>query len=159
MTVVEFSTSVKDYQTREPDPSDSWDIGDVDGYVDNVTARPSDELQPYYACSLGKEFPDSVGPGSTLYVVVADYTSGCTFGRTGAQGQVLDAFEDPQEAQALAEAARATTEYNFTYEGVTYRADWMGYFESLSSLDIWEVTVNKSYPSGSGVSTSFKKGH
>lgn len=155
MTYIEFGTHVKEYITRHPDPTDDWDIGDTEGYVENVTATIVDELKPYYGCSLGKEFPDSVGLGSTLYVVVADYTSGCTFGRTGAQGKILDAFEDPEEAMELAEAARAVKDYGFAHKGQMYSTDWLGYFEELQSLDVWTVTIGPGYARGVG----FKRGH
>lgn len=146
MTKVVVTTSVKDYVTRERDPNDDWDIGDVDGHVDNVSGAIVDELQTYYGCSLGKEFPDHVKVGTRLYAVVADYTSGCTFGRTGAQGQVLDAFETVEEAMALATVAKAVeNDYSFDHNGHTYRADWVGYFEHLQNLDVWEIILGQHF--------------
>lgn len=158
MTKVVVTTSVKDYVTRERDPNDDWDIGDVEGYVDNVSGAIVDKLEGYYGCSLGKEFPDSVKPGTVLYAVVADYTSGCTFGRTGAQGQVLDAFETVDEAMALATVAKAVESYSFDHNGTTYRADWVGYFEDLQSIDVWEILLGKHFDHrDSGI--SIKRGH
>lgn len=159
MTYVVVGTEVSSYMTRQPDPTDDWDCGDTEGHVENVTATLVQELQPYYGDSLGKEFPDHVGVGTTLYAVVADYTDGCTFGRTGCQGKVVDVFEDPDEAAALARVAHATTDYSFTHNGKEYSANWVGYFEHLQALDVWAIVVNgaSSYPGASG--PGFRRGH
>lgn len=142
MTKIVVSTEVENRTTRERDESDGWDIGDTEGYVSNVVAFIEREGDPsYYGDSHGKDLPD-VKIGDTVYAVVADYESGCTFGRTGASGAVLDFFTDPEEAQALAEAALNKPEdARLVHNGVSYYCPWDGYFEYLQSLDVWACVV------------------
>lgn len=141
-TRITVSTEVENHTTRRADPSDNWDIGDESGSVTNVTAWLSeDELDTYWTESLCQDLPDHIGVGSTVFAVVVDYSSGCTFGRTGATGQVLNVFDNAEEASKLAEAALAEDDYSFTYNEIEYRRSWVGYFEQLQSLDVWEITV------------------
>jgi hypothetical protein len=131
------------YQTREPDPEDSWDMGDSAGYVSNVIARdPGTRGVSSYrgSDSIVIELPVKIG--DTIYAVVADYESGSTFGRDGGHASVLDAFMTIEEAEALIKVAKEPSAgYAFTYNGVEYYRSWEGYFESLNSLDIWSLTV------------------
>lgn len=164
MTFVVVTTEVENRTTRRRDPEDRWDIGDEEGRVTNVTGHVVTELQNYYGDSHGKDIPD-LRVGDVVYAVVADYSSGCTFGRTGAQGKVLDFFTDRDEAQALATAALKKDgnrkdwggnnipyfEYSFEFNGVEYSRDWVGYFEDLQSLDVWQVTVRANFYQSSRV--------
>lgn len=154
MAHVVVSAETENWVAREPDPNDSWDNGDTGGRVSNVFAFVTDLRSPQYGASHGKDL--DVQPGDTVYAVVADYESGCTFGRDGGHAQVLDVFTTGTEAKALAEAAMKpdTTEtrwgekvkvcgYNFTHDGVEYSRAWVGYFEDLQSLDVWQLTVKR----------------
>src|SRR6185503_3924152 len=144
MTFVTINTEVETWVTRERDPEDVWDQGDTDGRVSNVTAWISERTEEshwYKSDSITKRFPDEVVAGTTLYAVVADYSSGCTFGRDGGHAQVLDAFTSTQEAEALRDVALVTNtesdrwrkeyDYSFTYGDREYYRSWAGYFESL----------------------------
>jgi hypothetical protein len=149
MTNIVVTTEVETWQTRPADPNDSWDQGDTDGRVTNVTAWVEEDAKySYFGDSLSKEFPDDVTVGTTLYAVVADYSSGSTFGRDGGYSKVLDVFTSSEEAEALYQAAMADpadsrwdSKYSFTYNGKNYYRDWVGYFESLNSLDVWQIVV------------------
>lgn len=134
MTQVVVSAQTESWTTRRADPDDSWDIGDEDGRVTNVVALLSDTEHNYYGDSHGKDIPDAK-IGDTIYAVVADYTSGCTFGRSGGHAQVVDFFTDPEEAAELAAKC-----ISGGYDG--YQA-WTGYFESLNSLDVWDIQIKR----------------
>lgn len=153
MTRVVVSAETREWTTRERDPNDSWDIGDTAGEVHNVVAWLEPQEVGYYGDSHGKDIPGAK-LGDTVYAVVADYDSGCTFGRSGGHASVLDFFTDPAEAKALADAALKPDgkedrwgrqvdrfDYSFTHNGETYHRAWVGYFESLNSLDIWECRI------------------
>lgn len=153
MTRIVVSAETREWTTRSPDPNDSWDNGDTAGEVSNVIAFIEGQEVGYYGDSHGKDIPGAK-VGDTLYAVVADYESGCTFGRSGGHASVLDFFTDPEEAKALADAALRPDgeeerwgrkvdrfDYNFTHNGVQYWRAWVGYFEDLQSLDVWAVKI------------------
>jgi hypothetical protein len=146
MTEIIVSAKTTVYTTRDRDPNDSWDQGDTEGYVSDVIARVKRDghKTEYWGDSVCKQFSDNVGPGSILFAVVADYSSGSTFGRDGGHASVLDAFEDEAEALGLqAEAKRVQrSAFTFNYGGKEYYSSWTGYFESLNSIDVWTVTVD-----------------
>ncbi len=144
MTEVIISAETEVWTTRERDPDDSWDAGDTEGRVSDVRAAIKTDLHgtQYWGDSICKEFP-GVSPGDTLYAVVADYSSGSTFGRSGGHASVIDAFTSYERADALAKAARdERSDFQFNHDGQDYYASWVGYFESLNSIDVWKVTVN-----------------
>lgn len=175
MTKIVVTTEVENHVTRVADSDDQWDIGDEEGSVTNVIAYETEELQNYYGDSFGKEMDVEVG--GTVYAVVVDYSSGCTFGRTGAQGKVLDVFTDPKEAEDLANAALkpdgyreewggrkvAKYDYSFKHNGQEYYRAWVGYFEDLQDLSVWEVQVRKRYDAfgsrtGNAGTVGYKRG-
>lgn len=153
MTRVVVSAETREWTTRERDSSDSWDQGDTAGEVSNVVAWLEGQEVGYYGDSHGKDIP-GVQLGDTVYAVVADYESGSTFGRSGGHASVLDFFTDREEAKALADAALKPDgkedrwgrqvdkfEYSFTHNNQNYHRPWVGYFESLISLEIWECRI------------------
>lgn len=144
MTKIVVSAETKSWTTRDPDPTDEWDNGDSAGLVTNVIAYTVPELNAHYGSSCGVEL-DGVEPGDTVYAIVADYESGCTFGRSGGHAQVAAVFATPEEAEALLRAINdrdpATERYGITFNGVEYHFDWVGYFDSLNDLSIWDVVV------------------
>lgn len=157
MTAILVSAETETWQTEAADPDDEWSRDSSDGRVTNVWASilaDWDEAQSYYwsSDSLAKEIGD-VKDGDTIYAVVADYSTGDTFGRDGGQAQVLEVFTDHEEAKKFATIASEGQgspwskeyEYTFEYEGKEYRRAWAGYFEWLNSLDIWEVKVRSNY--------------
>jgi hypothetical protein len=167
---IEFSTEVETWQEDGPDQDylngEPYSYrGSTNGRVTNVTAAESgrEESASYYGSeSLVKDMPN-VSPGDTLYVVVVGYTSGDTFGRDGGHTAVLDAFADPDMAEELMEAAAENTdEYKMTFKGVEYYCPWVGYFENMEEINVWEVTVRKTHQYSrwdSGVTRGFKRGH
>lgn len=153
MTRIVVSAETRTWTTRERDTSDSWDNGDTAGEVSNVVAFIEGQEVSYYGDSHGKDIP-GLKLGDTVYAVVADYESGCTFGRDGGHASVLDFFATGEEAKALADAALKPDgkedrwgrsvdrfDYSFDFNGETYHRAWVGYFESLNSLDVWECRI------------------
>lgn len=137
-----ISTEVETWIDRERNPDDEWDIGDEGGCIVNVTAREARDYEQaigYWGESALVEL--DVQPGQSIFAVVADYTSGCTFGRTAGHSQVLDAFTSSEQAEQLKAAAQQSNGYSFTFGDKEYRPDWYGYFEHLQSLDVWELTL------------------
>lgn len=147
MTRVVVSAETETWTDREADPNDEWDNGDTGGRVANVVAFLEGQEVSYYGDSHGKDIPGA-DVGITVYAVVVDYESGCTFGRDGGHAQVLDFFSEPSEAKALADVAIARKEsdgFGFEHNGVEYFTSWLGYFESLNSIDVWACRI-KSAP-------------
>lgn len=141
MTNILIDTETRTWTTRARDESDGWDNGDTAGEVSNVTARITGrEPTDYGYDSKVVDLPAE--PGDTIFAVVADYESGSTFGRSGGYAAVVDAFTSKEKAYELAEEASSKTGgYEFSFEGRDYYRSWKGYFESLNSMDVWELTV------------------
>lgn len=173
MARVVVSAETREWTTRQRDPSDSWDIGDTAGEVSNVVAWLEGQEVHYYGDSHGKEI-EGADIGTKVWAVVADYESGCTFGRSGGHAQVLDFFDNPAEAKALSVAAltpdgererwggkEKVFDYSFTHNGETYHRNWVGYFESLNSLDVWECRIKGQAkdPWSDDPSPGFRTGH
>lgn len=167
MPKIVVSAETEVHTTRCADPTDPWDNGDTAGSVSNVQAFLDRHDGRYYGDSVARDLDVQIG--ETVYAVVADYESGSTFGRSGGHAQVLDVFTTLPEAEALLEAAEAppasddySDKYSFTYNGEQYSRSWVGYFERLNSLDIWDIQVREApgdpLRKGSG-RYSLKRGH
>lgn len=144
MTKIVVSVDTEVWQTREPDPDDSWDAGDTSGRVVGVrawTARDWEQERRYGGYDSWDGDLD-VSAGDYVYAVVADYESGSTFGRDGGHASVVDVFSDIETADACAEAAEQAQDYRFEFQGREYYASWQGYFESLNEIRVWAVKVN-----------------
>lgn len=144
------SAETETWTSRCADPDSEWDSGDTDGRVSDVTAFEDRSGKEHYSYgdSLRKEL--DVTLGDLVYAVVADYSSGSTFGRDGGHAKVLDVFATEEEANSLVEAAKAPSasarsqdRYRFTHNGTDYFRIWTGHFESLNSLDVWSVNVRR----------------
>lgn len=124
--------------------------GRTAGHVTNVVAflENPDRTTQYYGDSCGKDLGD-VRPGERVFSVVAEYETGDSFGHDGGQATVLDVFRTFEEAQSLATAAREVSEYGFEHNGVHYSTPWLGYFETLNKIEVWECAV-KGGPEGVG---------
>lgn len=170
MTHICVTAETEEWTTRSPDPDDEWDIGDTEGRVSNVVAFEEKTTQGYYGASHSRDLP--VSAGDSVWAVVADYESGCTFGRSGGHADVMEVFASADEAEAFASVAmkldgpegrwgEKTHEYSFEYEGKTYSRAWVGYFESLNSVDVWECVVKRSAkdPFTSDPRPGFKRGY
>jgi hypothetical protein len=126
-------------------PDDSWSRDSSEGGISAVHARTlregEDEHSYYYGMSWQGEL--DVLPGDTVFAVVAAYTTGDTFGYDGGNAQVLDAFvyDDRAKAYELQKAAEKATYGGFTFYGKEYYPNWVGYFESLDSLQVYPVVV------------------
>lgn len=145
MTRIVASTEVEYWQVEPPEDSDEPYSyrGETGGRVTNVVAEVENDIRNYYGDGHGKDL--DVNPGDTVYVVVVEYSTGDSFGRDGGQSKVLDIFTTAKEAADLAERATAH-DYNkdgfgFRHNGVDYYTPWCGYFESLDSIEVWDVQV------------------
>lgn len=121
------------WTTREVDPDDSWDAGDYDGSVDGITVH---EVGDSYHASYNGDTTDLEFP---FYVVYASYSTGNTFGRDFAC-TVVGTVKTEDEAVSLSEAAENAKDWTFECDGREYHASWLGYFESLESVNYEEVT-------------------
>jgi hypothetical protein len=141
---IKVEATVDIWETREADLEDSWDRGDTAGRVTGVYV--ADEKM-----TSGYEFEVDANPGDLVYVVVADYESGDTFGRIGGGYQIIDVFADEVEADNLCAAAldftnnRNGMSFSFVHKNKNYYASWVGYFEYLNDIVVWPVHIRTSY--------------
>lgn len=129
-----IDTSITEYETRAPDPNDSWDIGDIEGHIDEVFVRRAadwEEGKDYYSRLGRSSYMLPEGASGTFYAVVACVGTGCTFGRQGVYAYIMAV----ETTRAVAEetASRMREESN--------GRPWHGYFEELVSLEVYPLTV------------------
>lgn len=140
MTTKKFvvSLNIYNYTVREPDPSDSWGIGDDDGYLESISARVIRDWEDGHYNYPGSESysPEwESEPGSQVIAVYATYTSGCTFGRTGLQGSILGVFPMSEYESAEELLRKAEDPKSEMYK------PWIGYFEELQELTMGSVWI------------------
>lgn len=137
--------SEREYQTREAD-DDGWDRGDfavdADGFEAVKTDVYSDKWNDVFEVSDDAE---------VLVGVIVRYTTGNTFGNTSGVVQVMDVFDNIEDAEALIKVltddqykgSGSGRHYNWNreYKGKEYYVNWLGYFESLDSIEAMVLTV------------------
>jgi len=119
------SIDISRYYSREPDPDDSWDIGDQDGHVDRVYIATRDYERGYNGMET-----DLVPP---FFVVYAEYSTGCTFG-TDYEACIVGVVKSLEEADALEEEAKNFSGFGSLSNG--FYVPWTGYFERLIATHI-----------------------
>jgi hypothetical protein len=148
---VEVRFEKDEWCTRRPDPEDPWDNGSYDGRVSRVEAVWVEKDPDPVGWRSSLFGADGAVPGDTVFVVVADHTSGSTFGTSAGSAEVLDVFKSPVDAFALAVVAETFTEaarrsgtlaaWRFEHGGRTYYANWLGYFEVLKEVRVWDCLL------------------
>lgn len=134
----------EEYTSRDRDPDDSWDVGDVGHsyYGCTVYTGPAGGRGSYGSYTEEFEVPFDAPPGTVVYPVIVRYGTGSTFGRTDGLVTVLGVWEKYEEALAAERAARqsvtdhgAAGRYETTVAGQTfYTGTWIGYFEHLEDV-------------------------
>jgi|SRR5690554_1651022 len=139
--MIKVIAEVDRYQSRKP-------VGDTGPYSDRgETDGKLRELRAVYCEGDGdwwdSRFDCSAEPGDVVHAVVAQYSTGNSFGRDGCQIKVMNVFkhEDRHLATGLMAALQdENAGFGVEYHGVPYRLPWKGYFESLEKLWV-EVLV------------------
>jgi len=126
--VAYVTTEYSTYQVREP-YDDGWDNGDYSGTFHGI--RVCDRLAW-----------DAIETklSGIVYVAYVTYHTGNTFGYEF-RAKPLEVFATREEAEEFLDEARKNDGYSFEYKGESYHRDWVGYFESLDSLEYEEVIV------------------
>lgn len=93
--------------------------------------------------------------GNIVYVVLVRYQSGDTFGTTYGNYEVMNVFDNPLDAQELAEAVDRDADktdihdnidrlFEFEHNGKTYYKAWAGYFERYEGVEVHTVRIGES---------------
>lgn len=129
-----------DMQVREPD-GDGWDRGDTHFIPTELRAVPNDGA-----------FDLAVKPGDEIYVIVAVYDTGDTFGRKAMRHEVMGAFAALDEAKPVyrkymefadpnPSPTKPIVSWGFEHDGKHYYVPWLGYFERYVDCYIACTTV------------------
>lgn len=126
-------------ETREP-YDDGWDQGDT--YTSrtftgaHLTSKLGDDVEYpnphlYYEQLKSVFVPDEpekeLMPGDVIHVVIAEYSSGSTFGHDeNGYVEILAATIDAEKALKFAESARTAKGF----------LPWAGYFEHLNQIEV-----------------------
>lgn len=142
--MIRIMVETRHYVTRHGDPSDRWDRDDTDGSIDSVNAYYVDDTEDrgYRGMGWGDgDYDVDAKPGDIVHIVLAQYSTGDTFGRDGCQVSVMDVFKDNHDAVSLYMALKDVTDFSVKHNGREYYIPWVGYFESLDYLDIKTLIV------------------
>lgn len=144
VTELHFVTECDIYVTREA-TSDEWDRDSTDGrtWVETVSLTKPDS---WHRETLAVPF--KVTAGMDVFAVTAHYSTGDTFGRDGGKMELIDVFLDQEAAAACRKAAGTCGEDSMSFKYVRQNgveiqqsAPWIGYFESLDSVEVTQFTV------------------
>lgn len=144
---VELET--ESWVTRDADPDDKWGRDDMASRLNDLSVFQVDDDDR-------AEFEADVQVGDPVFVVVAHYSTGDTFGRSDGQVEVMDIFPDAATAYALCDflendpsetitknGKRIETRFRAEFEGKDYYKPWVGYFEYLESLKVERSWVQR----------------
>lgn len=92
------------YIVRHPDPEDRWDIGD-DGF------NFEDVRVIRYECESKDRYNFNTNVGETVYVVIENYSTGCTFGYTESEYSSAGIFGTLKEAEEYIKTANKIDGY------------------------------------------------
>lgn len=130
------------------DENDSWDRHDTQSGVEEIEVL----LQEYHMWSEEFEIDDKIKRGQVVYVVLANYDTGDTFGRDYNKTKVVEVFTSADDAHNLVKIinnqradyssdGKIDRNYNFFYKNKQYYKFWEGYFESLNGARYESIQV------------------
>lgn len=150
--MIQIIVHTQEHETSEPDPDDSWDRADTAMEVTGVSAiktanRVEISHRGYYGNDTFEVEPNENG---IVYAVIARYSTGDTFGHDAGRVQVMDVFDNNEDAAALTEAlecserdkSQSVVDFELKHGGRDYYLPWVGYFERLENVDVHPLRVN-----------------
>lgn len=111
---------------REPDPEDSWDIGDDFVEINALWASMKCPSYPFTQTDLEPGYE----PQDVIYVCQVTYEDGCTFGYTSGLVEFVAAG-----SEAYCESIKADV------MSQKINGSWVGYFATLGSVDVIRLDV------------------
>jgi len=90
-----------------------------------------------FPMSITKEVPFDVVRGQTVYIVLARYSTGDSFGNSEGHGCIVGIYKNEKDAQAIIDSVSDET----YYEKVEKYPPWKGYFESLQDIFVESKVV------------------
>lgn len=149
---VQVLISSSEYITEEADPNDSWDRPNTATEINSVRVVKTDkELPDDYRYQSSDVFEVS-DDAKLVYVVIARYSTGDTFGNDDGHYAVFDVLTEEWQVSALMSKildtvpgwtpdGKVNTKYEFEYNDKTHIVPWSGYFESFEDVEVHEVTI------------------
>lgn len=128
-----YYTDERSGEICEEDIGQAWacyEDENIDFSIYSVTTRPSEDWNKEVVTINGQ-----VKSGDEVYIVVARYFDGGTFGRTCGYFSFQFATKSYEKAEAFQESINRgdSPEYK----------PWVGYFSGLEDVEIWRVVVDK----------------
>lgn len=150
---VQISVNTETYVTQRADPDDEWDRDNTARDITDVTAVYKELDDDRYDI-----YPSNAKNGDVVYVVIAVYDTGDTFGHDDGMVEVLNVFDNESEARSFREHMQdfhvvprwrgdgknpvATgDEFSCDHYDKTFYIPWNGYFEHLQDIKIAQVIV------------------
>ncbi len=122
MTFLKIEVNTEKYNIGGYDPDDSWSRDSYDGgaWVESVQLADKDGYNHW-------DTIEDVSVGDFVWVVLAVYSTGDSFGKDGGQCEIFLVTKNREEAYAKKE---------FLEQVEDYSVPWFGYFESLQEIKI-----------------------
>lgn len=127
-------------------PSDGWDRPDTTFVYEGLDVWGSEDdpdkaaLRGFY----GTKFEVDASIGDEVYVLVAKYSTGDTFGHDDGRVTIVDVFSNAALAEKiLSELYPAKGFSHKASNGVDYYICWTGYFEALEALFVEPAIVRR----------------
>lgn len=157
---IEISADIRTDYDDDGDPPDvEWGNRDTEHHsLEGLTARVSDRTDEQSIRGMGGRGDSAlvgldVEPGDDIFVVVARYSSGDTFGSSDGHVAIFDAFKTYDEAWKLQRAVAGTNNqertgaidksFYLSYDGRKYWLPWVGYFENFERCEVIRVMVTR----------------
>lgn len=135
MTKIYLEYNIDIEVTREP--SGEWDNGETCSYWYFTGVSLSKDLRRWESYDLDFE----VGSGDTIWLVIAIWSTGDSFGYDEASSMdIMGGFKTKEEAEALADDLRGKTEPDYSKDYNEW-LPWHGYFDSLYAVKVEEFVV------------------
>lgn len=150
--MIQIIVHTTEHETSEADPSDPWDRPNTAVEVAGVSAiKTPQRVEVGYRGWHGNDTFD-VEPNEygVVYAVIARYSTGDTFGHDAGRVQVMDVFDNNEDAAALTEAleqserdkSQDVVDFELKHGERDYYLPWLGYFERLENVDVHPLRVS-----------------
>lgn len=146
-TLIKILVSSHCEETSEADPNDDWDRPDTRTYHEVLGARLTRDTGEYVEGLRG-----SLQAGEKIYALIAIYSTGDSFGHDEDYGfEVVNIFRTKEAADYARKTLDEAPDNGYDFKPVQYlntdgdlidyHRPWTGYFERLTSLEVYELEV------------------
>jgi hypothetical protein len=146
------------YNYADVDPNDKWDRPNTTTSFHGIQISKENYQYQYNLHTIDRNDYDHAA-----YVVLVKYNSGDTFGHDSGLVDILEVFNNQEDAVEFAIVAEKTDDpknpsilihnSTFKYKDKEYYRPWVGYFNSLDYIWVYELSLSN-FPKTENLSAS-----